>query len=170
MKLTEPDALYAGERYVLETVPAPQMGVPFASVEFVMPDHHEQLSLDVDRPRANLNLLLVDAKARSGHWSASLPLPGRAKIRVRHPVLGVVLPEQEIIMHGGANNASSEWDVPTVFHRHDRDRSGDIDAIELRDALNELGVATDSRQARAVLVKYDRDKSGKLEFDEFVSV
>ena len=58
--------------------------------------------------------------------------------------------------------------MTTVFHRFDQDKSGDIDARELREALQALGLATDTAQAAKVLAKYDRDHSGKLEFDEFL--
>lgn len=53
------------------------------------------------------------------------------------------------------------------FARFDRNRDGAIDAAELRDALNALGLATDSAQAADVLRQYDADRSGRLELAEF---
>ena len=167
--LETPDALYPGERYCVETVAMPSLGVPHASLEFVMPERDERLALELERPKGNVNLVLVDAKARSGHWAAGLPLPAQATIRVKHHALGIVLPEQKILASASANGgALLDSDVASVFHRFDKDRSGDIDASELRDALEALGLSTSSEQAVRVMHKYDKDRSGKLEFDEFL--
>ena len=47
------------------------------------------------------------------------------------------------------------------------DESGDIDVKELRQALNHLGIQTSSSQAEKVMLKYDKDGSGELDFEEF---
>ena len=168
VRIVDPDALYPGERYLVETVAMPSLGVPYASHEFTMPEHEQQLSLAIDRPTGDINLVLVDARSRSGHWSASLPMPTRAKIRIRHATLGVVFPEQEIFAATTVDgSAVPQHDVLRVFQRYDTDRSGDIDARELHMALRQLGLATDGPQAASVLAKYDRDRSGRLELDEF---
>ena len=39
--------------------------------------------------------------------------------------------------------------------------------VELRAALNALGLSTDIPQAATVLAKYDTDASGRLEYPEF---
>ena len=167
--LDAPDALYPGERYIVETVPMASLGVPYASLEFVQPERDERLALALDRPRGNVNIVLVDARARSGHWSASLPMPTTAKIRVRHATLGVVVKEQTVHAAGSgrANAAGWETRLLATFQKYDRDRSGGIDASELHKALQELGLSTDGPQAAAILAKYDRDRSGALELDEF---
>ena len=54
-------------------------------------------------------------------------------------------------------------DVVSIFHRYDKDRSGDIDATELRAALNDLSIKADADDARRVLKSYDGDNSGKIE-------
>ena len=54
-------------------------------------------------------------------------------------------------------------DVVSIFHRYDKDRSGDIDATELRAALNDLSIKADAEDARRVLKSYDGDNSGKIE-------
>lgn len=58
-------------------------------------------------------------------------------------------------------------EVLRVFLAFDRDRSGSIDRRELAAALDELGLATDSRQAGDILSRYDTDNSGALELPEF---
>ena len=57
--------------------------------------------------------------------------------------------------------------VRNIFQRYDSDKSGDIDARELRTALQGMGLPTDGAQAAAVLAKYDRDHTGGLELEEF---
>ena len=60
--------------------------------------------------------------------------------------------------------------VARTFALYDRDDSGGIDVAELRDALAALGLAADSSQAQALLARYDTDRSGTLELDEFRSL
>ena len=100
VKLNKQDALYPGERYIVETVK--DYAIPHSFFEFVMPARDiTELKLSLERPKGNINLVLVDAKRSEGHWSATLPLPKRAKIRVRHATLGVVVPEKEILASTG---------------------------------------------------------------------
>ncbi|KAK1435064.1 hypothetical protein QVD17_00823 [Tagetes erecta] len=57
-----------------------------------------------------------------------------------------------------------------IFERFDRDRSGKIDAAELRDALYSLGYAIPPSVLQLLISKYD-DQSGRrpeLSFDSFV--
>ncbi|KAJ0952915.1 putative guanylate cyclase activating protein [Helianthus annuus] len=57
-----------------------------------------------------------------------------------------------------------------IFERFDRDRSGKIDAAELRDALYSLGYAVPPPVLQLLISKYD-DQSGRrveLSFDSFV--
>ncbi|GKV34938.1 hypothetical protein SLEP1_g43270 [Rubroshorea leprosula] len=57
-----------------------------------------------------------------------------------------------------------------IFDRYDRDRSGKIDSMELRDALYSLGYALPPSVLQVLLSKYD-DRSGRkveLNFDSFV--
>ena len=54
-----------------------------------------------------------------------------------------------------------------VFAQFDRDCSGAIDARELRDALRKLGVDMTVPDAQEMLDKYDADKSGTIELNEF---
>ena len=52
--------------------------------------------------------------------------------------------------------------VRDAFSAFDTDRSGDIDASELRAALRQLGMQADGQQAAAVLQRYDSHGGGKL--------
>lgn len=57
-----------------------------------------------------------------------------------------------------------------IFERYDRDRSGKIDAFELRDALYSLGYVTPPPVLQVLLSRYD-DGNGRsfgLNFDSFV--
>ena len=54
-----------------------------------------------------------------------------------------------------------------VFAQFDRDCSGSISAIELRQALKKLGADLNANQAQALLDRYDEDKSGFIELNEF---
>ena len=60
--------------------------------------------------------------------------------------------------------------VGSVFRRFDKDNSGDIDVHELEEALNALGMRSDTHEARSVLARYDTDKNGKLDKQEFRSL
>ena len=57
--------------------------------------------------------------------------------------------------------------VRRAFQMFDTDRSGDIDARELRKALQHLGMEADSAQTQGVLRKYDTAGKGKLVLVEF---
>ena len=50
---------------------------------------------------------------------------------------------------------------------HAGDRSGDIDEAELHVALHMLGLEATSGQSRRILAKFDADRSGRIELDEF---
>ena len=55
-----------------------------------------------------------------------------------------------------------------AFRMFDTDRSGDIDAGELQQALVQvLGMQVDSAQARQVLAEYDHGGTGKLSLRAF---
>jgi len=54
-----------------------------------------------------------------------------------------------------------------VFEQFDLDRSGSISVVELRNALAKLGVQLSHPATRGLLLKYDSDGSGLIEFPEF---
>ena len=53
------------------------------------------------------------------------------------------------------------------FRLHDPSRAGAISVSGLRDALNALGLRTDTAQAAKVVAAYDRDRSGDIDLYEF---
>ena len=57
-----------------------------------------------------------------------------------------------------------------TFARFDRNRSGKLDYKELREALKALGLDVGSEEATSILQKYDTDRSGLLEIDEFATL
>lgn len=60
--------------------------------------------------------------------------------------------------------------LQATFERFDRDRSGEIDSRELRDALLSLGYAVPESVIRVILSKYKSSsrQAGALDFDSFV--
>lgn len=57
-----------------------------------------------------------------------------------------------------------------IFDRFDRDRSGEIDSMELRDALLSLGYAVPPSVIQVLISNYTDGKTGRgaLNFDNFV--
>lgn len=61
----------------------------------------------------------------------------------------------------------AEWQV--IFVRFDRDRSGKIDSLELRDALLSLGYAISPSILQILVSKYDRTgQSRDIDYDNFI--
>ena len=58
-------------------------------------------------------------------------------------------------------------DVSRTFALYDRNLSGGIDVLELRDALSHLGLGVDTDEARRVLRQFDSNRNGQLELAEF---
>ena len=54
-----------------------------------------------------------------------------------------------------------------MFEQYDRDRSGDLDVGELKAALAKLGLPSDTSGAAEVFHKFDANRSGRLELEEF---
>lgn len=54
-----------------------------------------------------------------------------------------------------------------VFDKFDEDGSGHMDSLELRAALYHMGLDVPESEARVMLEKYDANKDGGLDFDEF---
>ncbi|KAJ9699517.1 hypothetical protein PVL29_008217 [Vitis rotundifolia] len=74
----------------------------------------------------------------------------------------------------GPNEFAALWSClgqwRAIFERFDRDRSGKIDSMELKDALYSLGYAVPPSVLQVLISKYD-DQSGRrveLNFDSFV--
>jgi len=57
--------------------------------------------------------------------------------------------------------------ISRTFALYDRDLSGAMDVVELRDALSHLGMDVSTEDARRVLQRFDGDRSGQLDLAEF---
>ncbi len=70
---------------------------------------------------------------------------------------------------GGAASCDilGEPELRAAFDRCDRNESGTIDYGELRRALKDVKLHLDTGEAKELLVKYDADGSGEMEFNEF---
>jgi Ca2+-binding EF-hand superfamily protein len=66
-----------------------------------------------------------------------------------------------------ANRYDPQDATDNVLMQFDVDGSGEIDVVEVRDALNALQIVTDDAGATGVMRKYDSDHSGRLEHAEF---
>lgn len=62
------------------------------------------------------------------------------------------------------------WHLQVIFERFDRDRSGKINLMELRDALYSIGYAIPQPVLQLLISKYDNGSGqrGELNFDSFV--
>jgi centrin-1 len=61
-------------------------------------------------------------------------------------------------------------EIREAFDLFDTDGSGSIDAVELKVAMRALGFESKSEDIRKMLEKIDEDRSGVIEFDEFVKM
>ena len=61
-------------------------------------------------------------------------------------------------------------EIDNAFFIFDRDRSGSIDISELKDALKALGIYLDKNEVKAVMTKVDKDGSGSIDQEEFLSM
>ena len=71
---------------------------------------------------------------------------------------------------GGLSGGGVDQRIRDAFKAFDADRSGDIDASELKEALAYLGMETSASQAREVLARYDSDRNRTLDLAEFAKV
>lgn len=60
------------------------------------------------------------------------------------------------------------WDCQQLFESFDRDQSKSIDASELANLLRVKGLKPSDNEVQDILKKFDKDNSGKIEFEEFI--
>jgi hypothetical protein len=60
--------------------------------------------------------------------------------------------------------------IQGLFESMDKDNSGVIDKYELKIALEELGITLRPRELNDMVKKYDVDRSGTIDFEEFLSM
>ena len=62
------------------------------------------------------------------------------------------------------------YDCKETFKFFDKDNSNSIDATELGNLLRVSGLKPSKKEIEEKLNKYDLDKSGKIEFEEFIEI
>jgi Ca2+-binding EF-hand superfamily protein len=62
------------------------------------------------------------------------------------------------------------WDCQQSFKNFDRDNSESIDCEELGKLLRTNNLKPSNSEVLEILKKFDKDKSGKIEFDEFIEI
>ncbi|EGZ25724.1 hypothetical protein PHYSODRAFT_453982, partial [Phytophthora sojae] len=62
------------------------------------------------------------------------------------------------------------WELEEIFKAMDDDKDGEIDAVELKEALLEMGLPLTDAQIRCLADEYDVDGDGKIQYSEFVSL
>ena len=60
--------------------------------------------------------------------------------------------------------------LQSVFNRYDDDGSGEIDAGELMEIFQSLGVSVTEQEVEAMVEEVDEDESGTIDFNEFNSM
>jgi len=78
-------------------------------------------------------------------------------------------PGQAAAAPRAATEEEKRW-MRESFDKYDDNGSGKLDHKELRNALNFMGMNMDTNRARAMLIKFDEDQSGLMEFEEFVQL
>lgn len=61
-------------------------------------------------------------------------------------------------------------EIDNAFYMFDRDQSGSIDVIELKDAMKALGVFLNKDEIRDKMQKVDKDGSGAIDRQEFMAL
>ena len=61
-------------------------------------------------------------------------------------------------------------EIDNAFIIFDKDKSGSIDVVELKDALKALGIFLKKEDVKAVMTKVDKDGSGNIDKDEFMGL
>ena len=61
-------------------------------------------------------------------------------------------------------------EIKEAFSLFDKDQSGNIDVLELKDAMKALGIYMNKDQSKEMMDKADKDGSGTIEMDEFMAL
>ena len=66
-----------------------------------------------------------------------------------------------------ATDASDPAKLDAIFDKIDKDKSGTIEASELKSALEEAGIYTNEKATALMLSRADKNMDGKLSKEEF---
>lgn len=61
-------------------------------------------------------------------------------------------------------------EIKEAFALFDKDQSGNIDVLELKDAMKALGIYMNKEQSKVLMEKADKDGSGTIEIGEFMAL
>ena len=61
-------------------------------------------------------------------------------------------------------------EIDNAFLLFDKDKSGSIDVVELKDAMKALGIYLKKEEVKAKMTKVDKDGSGAIDKEEFMSL
>lgn len=61
-------------------------------------------------------------------------------------------------------------EIDNAFELFDKDHSGSIDVIELKDAMRALGIFLRKEEVKETMRKVDKDGSGAIDKDEFTAL
>ena len=61
-------------------------------------------------------------------------------------------------------------EIDNAFLLFDKDKSGSIDVMELKDAMKALGIFLKKEEVKAKMTKVDKDGSGSIDKEEFMSL
>jgi len=64
---------------------------------------------------------------------------------------------------------SDEALIKNTFDKYDKDKSGEIEVIELKNLYAELGVTLSDEQIAAQMRYFDENSDGKISFAEFIA-
>ena len=60
--------------------------------------------------------------------------------------------------------------IKEAFDLFDADKSGHVDTTELKEALQNIGLPSESQTLKTIMDTLDADKSGEVDFDEFINL
>lgn len=66
-------------------------------------------------------------------------------------------------------NEDQKKNLKKTFDKYDADKNGQLTAVELYDAFKSAGLPMSKLQIANMMGKYDTDKSGTIDFDEFLA-
>ena len=64
-------------------------------------------------------------------------------------------------------SAPTEAQLREVFETFDKDKNGSIDAKEIKEVCESMGIQADGDDIKDLIKQADEDGNGKIEFDEF---
>ena len=77
-----------------------------------------------------------------------------------------------LVKHSITKSLTSEEvaEINEAFSLFDKDQSGNIDVLELKDAMKALGIYMSKEQLKETMDKADKDGSGTIEIGEFLAL